>query len=257
MAKIIGFGNRKGGAGKTTTANAFACYLAYTGKYPDLKIVGIDLDPMLGWSQRREDDLDVLEDQVKEGSLSVEKAEEIENQMFEIIYEPATTLPQKIEYYDSEYDLIILDLPGTLNQEGVPEVYNFCDTVIIPTDLTRDDLNGTMSFFEKMTKDIFPLRIQAGLPPHQIIGVLTKIDKSTIAYKAREEELKENGLKDEFGFEFIKTPITQAKGVFGQHSTTYTVLKNGSGQTVFTEVFEELVEKIGINQIITKSTVEK
>lgn len=248
MAKIIGFGNRKGGTGKTSAANAFACYLAYSGLYPGLKIAGIDLDPMMSWADMRNDDIDEYEELVLEGKLTNEEKEEKEDKMFDLFAEPVESFPQKIDQYDMDYDILLLDLPGTIDQKGVIEIYSYVDQIVIPTDLTRHDVNGTIDFVNALIKNVFPVRQKANLPIQPIIGLLTKIDKNTAAFREREADLNSNGLKEEFGFEFIKEPITQSKAVFGQYANTYDILKNGTGKVVFSDVFEALAERLEIEK---------
>lgn len=251
MALIIGFGNRKGGTGKTSSVNALACHLAYSGLYPGYKIAGIDLDNMMSWSDMRDDDMDDLESLVQEGRMTPEKLTQITDRMFDLFHEPVTSFPDKIEQYDDEYDILLLDLPGTLDQEGVIDVYKFVDRLVIPTDLTRQDVNGTVDFVNNIVQEVFPVRKKAfpDKPNLPFTGLLTKIDVQTNAFKDRVADLHENSLKEEFGFEFVKEPITQSKAVFGQYANTYDVLRNGSGKVVFEPVFLELVERLGINKI--------
>lgn len=241
---VIGIGSQKGGSGKTSLTIGLANYLKYSNINPALKFIALDLDPQMSLSKIREDDVEFLEEKVREGEIASELKDAIIKNMYPIHYVPVSKIFDKINVYTDEYDVVLIDLPGTIDQVGVLEAYALLDIMFLPTNVTKQDIFGTIEFLVKYSEKTLVYRKKLDLPLTAIYGVLTKVDKNLSAFRDRKELLESEGKLEEFPIEFIKEVITNSQAVFGTHINTFDILRNSKGEPAFTTVFETLAKKI-------------
>lgn len=122
---VFAFMNLKGGVGKTKLNSYFATYVASKG----YKVLLIDSDVSQHTTEVFTEEipegmhLDVLQYNTDYGNLDV-----------------------IIENSKSSYDLVIVDFPGTVQQEGVIPLISEMDFVVVPTPPDEEDLHSTKKF---------------------------------------------------------------------------------------------------------------
>jgi len=144
---IIIIGNQKGGAGKSTVALALANYLTGEKK---CTVTVIDMDYQQSIAQK------------------FEKAKVLENA------EPYQVVPASLESYpvlrkllgSNDKDIILIDLPGKLDDDGLLPVFNSADLVICPFAYDEFTFESTVLFTVVLRK-INP-RISMAFIPNRI-----------------------------------------------------------------------------------------
>jgi len=124
---IIIIGNQKGGAGKSTMTLALANFLTAAKR---CSVTVIDMDYQQSLSQK------------------FEKAKVLENA------EPYQVVPASLESYPvlrnllgkNEKDIILIDLPGKLDDDGLLPVFNSADLVICPFAYDEFTFESTVLF---------------------------------------------------------------------------------------------------------------
>lgn len=133
---VIIIGNQKGGAGKSTLTLLLANYLTLTKK---CKVTVIDMDYQQSISQK------------------YEKAKILENR------EPYEVIEASLEHYpamaetikQSPKDIILIDLPGKLDDDGLIAVFKSAHLVICPFAYDEFSFESTV-FFSLVLRKINP-----------------------------------------------------------------------------------------------------
>ncbi|MFD0764512.1 ParA family protein [Mucilaginibacter lutimaris] len=199
---IIIIGNQKGGAGKSTLALVLANYLTLEKKCP---VTIIDMDYQQSISQK------------------FEKAKILENA------EPYEVVPANLESFPylknllgkNEKDVILIDLPGKLDDDGLIPVFNSADLVICPFSYDEFTFQSTVLFTVVMK------RIN---PDIGMVFVPNRI-KSNARYEIMQEV---DGQLSKFG---LITPVLPDRIDFQRVSTFYTPV---SLQPVINPVLEQI-----------------
>ncbi len=236
---VIGFVNEKGGSGKSSNSIGFTNRLHYSDKY-NLRVAGIDLDPMKRWTNLRVKDLNDIEKE--KGDIST---------LYKLELVDAINLGEKLEEWEEadKYDVVIVDYPGTQTQVGIIESLFLLDYIVVPTGITEDDVDGTFEFLKKFDEVVTPQFEENNLTPPPMVGLAYRVSTNMLCYTQRKEEWEKNGLLDEFGFEFCRKFIGEAKAVYGQYKNTREeVYKLASNKKVrvYQDVYDELAEKLNI-----------
>ena len=151
MAKIIMFGNQKGGIGKSTITILTANALGNAGF--DYKVLVIDNDVQRSIIGLREYDKEVTEEEVG-------KDYEFPYDVKAMTYQQ---LRSKIADYDKEYDFIFIDTPGRIDLEQdikkqeITKLLSFVDYVFVPFKGGALNLDSTLQY-SKVLLDIQELR---------------------------------------------------------------------------------------------------
>jgi cellulose biosynthesis protein BcsQ len=132
QTKFISFFNQKGGVGKTTLEILMA---SYCHNVLDMKVGILDADyPQLNVHKLREDEIDMVKgnDTYKEAFVNLGKQ----------AYPVANTTPADaaaemqlfldLDEGEQPYDLVFVDLPGTINTPGVLQTISRLDHIFIP-----------------------------------------------------------------------------------------------------------------------------
>ena len=192
-AKIISFGNMKGGVGKSTLATIMATFLFNKEK----KVLILDCDDF-------------------QKTIFKTREEELENNQnnngFEIIATNSEDASSLIENLENSFDYIFIDLPGNLKQKGVLELYTYVDYLFIPTRFTDDDLDAAFEFLNLINKHILPIRKEAGLKT-TINGIAYMEDSKSKEYK---DYLKQ---KNELSLNFLESNIPNSRILIRKKST--------------------------------------
>ncbi len=152
MAKIIMFGNQKGGIGKSTltilTANALAA------PEFDYKVLVIDNDTQRSISSIRQYDKDALEEEL--GGADYEFP-------YDVKFLTYNQIRDKIVDFDEDYDFILIDTPGRIDmeedikQQEITKLLSFVDYVFVPFKGGALNLDSTLRY-SKLLLDIQELR---------------------------------------------------------------------------------------------------
>ena len=146
--KYIIFGSQKGGVGKSTLCNMLARYLA---NYTDKKIIVLETDPqatILGW---RDNELDDLSKEEKDKVLKSKTT-------YQLIRASTVNVSDTLEKFYGEYDYVICDLIGTLQDKGVIEYHMLADLAFCPLSASDADVNSTADYLEWCSQTVDPLR---------------------------------------------------------------------------------------------------
>ena len=198
MAKIILFGNQKGGIGKSTlsilTANALA------DETFDYKVLVIDNDAQRSIISIREYDQEIVEE---------------ENNDFEFTYDvKALTYSQireKIVDFDKEYDFIFIDTPGRIDleqdikQQEITKLLSFADYVFVPFKGGALNLDSTLRY-AKLLLDIQELRKNTSRPL-SLYGLVNFYRKNAITIQELNDEIEY--LESNTNIQFMKAKIKQ------------------------------------------------
>jgi len=219
MTKIVAFVNQKGGVGKSTLTSVVANYLHFE-KNQEMNTIVIDADPQKTLTKLRASDLD-------EKGIDNER-------LYKLINIEANSIKDNLEML-AGYDVVFLDLPGTVMQKGIVEAYSLIDLILIPTALSRADIDSTMEFYEIIKDKIMPLREEYGLISGNIWGVLNRVKTNTIEYK---EFLQ---AKDELPFKFLETCIQESHVTFQREASTYIPYNEEKTESFCKEVLSKII----------------
>ena len=133
---VIIIGNQKGGAGKSTLTLLLANYLTLTKK---CKVTVMDMDYQQSIAQK------------------YEKAKILENK------EPYEVIAASLEHYpamsetikENPKDIVLIDLPGKLDDDGLIEIFETADLVICPFAYDELSFESTV-FFSLVLRKINP-----------------------------------------------------------------------------------------------------
>ncbi|SEM75785.1 ParA family protein [Mucilaginibacter sp. P25] len=148
---IIIIGNQKGGAGKSTLTLLLANYLTMVKKR---KVTVIDMDYQQSIAQK------------------YEKAKVLENEEpYEVVAASLEDYPDLLELIKSDPEtLVLIDLPGKLDDDGLLPVFKSADLVICPFAYDEFSFESTILFsvvFKKLCPDcemmFVPNRIKANV----------------------------------------------------------------------------------------------
>lgn len=165
----ISFCTQKGGAGKSVFTTLTASYLHYLKNY---NVAVIDCDfPQWSIQKMRKREAEQLQSNV----FYQRKAETLFKKLGKPTYPIVPTQPEQAlarakEFLESEsekYDIVLFDLPGTVNNENVVEIFFQMDYLFIPITTSRINMESTLPFIisinEMITinpqvrlKDIYP-----------------------------------------------------------------------------------------------------
>lgn len=176
-AKIITVGNLKGGVGKSTLTSILATYI-----HNVLKETVIVIDA---------DDLQHTIETIRNDEISGGANPDI---LFPVLPSNSVDAPSWVENLLADYKYIFIDLPGNLKQEGVINSLLRADLIIIPTSLSREDLDSTGRFINILNTQIVTEREKAGMNT-DIYGILYKVRKRGKEYKEFINEIEQMPIK--------------------------------------------------------------
>ena len=177
IAKIIVVGNLKGGVGKSTLTSLYATYIHNVLKK---KVIVIDADDL-------QHTIETIRKVEIEAGADSEK-------LYPVLPSNSIDAPDWLEKLIYDFDFIFIDLPGNLKQEGVVKSISMADIIIIPTSLSREDLDSTGKFLKILNEQIIPVRNSIGVNT-DIYGILYKVRKRGKEYREFIAEIVEMPIK--------------------------------------------------------------
>ncbi|MBS4814918.1 MAG: ParA family protein [Bacteroides sp.] len=129
----VAFENPKGGVGKSTLTALFAGYIhSQSNEEGGLSIAVVDIDDMQNTIGK------LREDEAEDGIMKKEEE-------YEVINISSSEFINQLDFLQDNYDIILVDFPGNLKQNGVVETLHFVDVIIIPFEPNQTDLRPTLT----------------------------------------------------------------------------------------------------------------
>lgn len=144
----ISFCTQKGGAGKSVFTTLVASYLHYMKNY---NVAVIDCDfPQWSIQKMRKREAE----QLQTNAFYQRKAEALFTKLGKPTYpivptEPEQALVRAKDFLANEaekYDIVLFDLPGTVNNENVVEIFFQMDYLFVPITTSRINMESTLPF---------------------------------------------------------------------------------------------------------------
>jgi chromosome partitioning protein len=123
----IVFGNQKGGVGKSTLCVLLANYFTHVKKKT---VVVLDMDFQKSIEERRQFDIEKFGD----------------NAPYEVAAIDTADYPRFAEQLNAIDDIVIMDLPGRLDDDTLIPILKNADYIICPFDYERSVFNSTLTF---------------------------------------------------------------------------------------------------------------
>ena len=139
---VVAFENPKGGVGKSTLTALFAGYIhSQSNEEGGLSIAVVDIDDMQNTIGK------LREDEAEDGIMKKEEE-------YEVINISSSEFINQLDFLQDNYDIILVDFPGNLKQNGVVETLHFVDVIIIPFEPNQTDLRPTLTFYYNIYEGI-------------------------------------------------------------------------------------------------------
>lgn len=150
---LISFANQKGGVGKTTFTSAFASYIHYQTK---LNVLVIDADfPQHSLLANRQRDVERVNADAYLKQLAMNQYRIMNKKAYPILKsEPGTAIQVAMEYLarNNDIHIVLFDLPGTVQSDGVLFTLSSLDFVFIPLIADRIVLESSLAFSTTLDK---------------------------------------------------------------------------------------------------------
>jgi len=224
MSKVLIIGGQKGGTGKSTITSFIANYLS---NHSSLKLLVIDADDM-------------------QQSLLSKRNTELANNMYteekapyRLIGSLSNQVSSLISTYDDVYDIIMVDLPGNLKQEGVFGIYALANYILFPITPDFVNLNSFIKFLELYKEDVVPVQ--------QKLAVECKIAAFLNNVNVRSVEVKILLDQRENYHDLIpifQNVIPRSEVTFARKFNTYEEYKNSESSDKYAAFIAEFLEFI-------------
>ncbi len=203
---FIAFSTQKGGAGKTTLTVLMASYLYYVR---GMKVLVVDCDyPQYSIKEMRDRDVEILRINSSFKKNFMEQRERIQRDPYPIlITKPEDALDRVraiIESGMEDYDLVLFDLPGTINNPGVAKTVSLMDYIFCPVAADKLILESSLAFAMKVRDEIMTVS-GCSVKDMYMLWNLVDARERTDLYERYEEVFEEQMLQT------LKTRLPDAK----------------------------------------------
>lgn len=210
---VVSFVNQKGGVGKSTLTSIFANYLHTAGKENDVKlsIAIIDADDRqrtLSRKRNRELQSFGIDDNSSENIKKV-----FDENSYRVIEIASKDVPDQLDFLKEEYDIILLDLPGNMMQEGVITDYFLIDIMIIPFQPNEYDIDSTLLFYDLLKTKVLDARSAQGFKT-TVAAVMNRANSNTLEFK----DIEAN--KNAYPFKILNNYVRDSKVAYQRNTNT-------------------------------------
>jgi cellulose biosynthesis protein BcsQ len=147
---------QKGGAGKSVFTTLVASYLHYVSGY-NVAVIDCDYPQWSIYKMRQRE-----AGQLQTNTFYQRKAETLFMKLDKPTYpvvptEPEQALARAKEFLESEsekYDVVLFDLPGTVNNESVVQTYFAMDYLFVPITTSRINMESTLPFIVSVNETL-------------------------------------------------------------------------------------------------------
>lgn len=203
---FIAFSTQKGGAGKTTLTVLMASYIYYVR---GLKVLVVDCDyPQYSIKEMRDRDVEILRINSAFKKNFMEQRERIQRDPYPIlITKPEDALDRAraiIESGKEDHDIVLFDLPGTINNPGVAKTVSLMDYIFCPVAADKLILESSLAFAMKVRDEIMTVS-GCSVKDMYMLWNLVDAREKTDLYERYEEVFEEQMLQT------LKTRLPDAK----------------------------------------------
>ncbi|MBN8702764.1 MAG: ParA family protein [Bacteroidetes bacterium] len=223
--KIISFYTQKGGSGKTTLTHLMG--IALSAKEVGKKVLVVDSDPQRSLMK-------ILED------IRMSNEDPKLKPPYDLVYSPIGEIRDTLRKHHGKYDIILIDMPGTLDMKGVRSGLLACDVVFIPIQPSQLDFVSSRETIEKIKE----------------IQQLKKSEKEDFHYyclvnQAEPKKVRTRELLEYIGaskIPHLEVPVLRYekyKDMMNEYSVDIFKKKNwGNEELALRKVFDEILEKL-------------
>lgn len=214
---FISFENTKGGAGKSTLTAVMAGYLHSIAKEEGLSIGVVDIDDA----------------QNSIGKLRLFEQAESENMSdeYQIMNISSADFVNQCNYLKKAFDIILVDFPGNLKQEGVVKSLMLIDIVIIPFEPSQIEVIPTIAFYEYYKSNILTKREANGFDTI-VKGLPNRVMANLLEYK----DIVTGRI--ELPFELLKNHVADSRVKYQRNLTTLIKYYDHSSDTIGNEIYQ-------------------
>lgn len=203
---FVAFSTQKGGAGKTTLTVLTASYLYYVRGF---KVLVVDCDyPQYSIKEMRDRDVEILRINSAFKKNFMEQRVRTQRDPYPIlITKPEDALDRVraiIESGKEDYDLVLFDLPGTINNPGVAKTVSLMDYIFCPVAADKLILESSLAFAMKVRDEIMTVS-GCSVKDMYMLWNLVDARERTDLYERYEEVFEEQLLPT------LKTRLPDAK----------------------------------------------
>lgn len=194
----LAFENPKGGVGKSTLTALFAGYVHSMGE-DGIKIGVVDIDDMQNTIGR-------LRQTERDESNKLKEE-------YEVMNISSSEFMGQLDFLKESFDVILVDFPGNLKQNGVVETLHFIDIVIMPFEPNNTDLSATLYFYDSVYKNIIKARKENGMKT-TVRGVMNRVMPNVLEFK----EIIKN--KENLPFQLMESYIKDSRVDYQRNLST-------------------------------------
>lgn len=203
---IIAFSTQKGGVGKSTFTTLIASILHYRMGY---NVAVFDCDfPQYSLVQMRERDLKTVMQNEALKKMAHRQFTSLNKKAYPIFQSKADTVLEEMQDYtnnsETAPDVIFLDLPGTVNSEGILRTLASVHYIFSPITADRVVLESTLSFTDVLTNVLMKEK-QTAIKSIQLFWNQVDGREKTLLYENYSKVIKDLGLQ------LMETSISDSK----------------------------------------------
>ncbi|MBN3776263.1 ParA family protein [Burkholderia sp. Ac-20345] len=227
MGKIFAVANQKGGSGKTTITLNLAG--AFSHESPDSRILVVDTDSQNTATRAS-------------GAGETRYPFAVAN-----LAAAGKGLGREIQRFASDYDLVLVDCPPSVDNHNTETVVGIADFVLVPMDASVVDAWSTQGMLQLVRRLVGPDSTKCGI-------VFNRVNTKTIAYSEISEIMSEGN-----PYPILKSTIALRevyKTAIGTGTTVFTVKGQRSTKQARDEIMSVALEMLGIMGLMENSENE-
>ena len=157
---------------------------------------------------------------------------------YEVINISSSEFINQLDFLQDNYDIILVDFPGNLKQNGVVETLHFVDVIIIPFEPNQTDLRPTLTFYYNIYEGIIESRRKIGKKT-TVRGVMNRVLPNVLEFK----EILKN--KKTLPFELMQNYIKDSRVDYQRNLSTLSKAYHHPCDAFCEEVLELICNHIG------------